>query len=479
MRAAKILIACCFAVTAVGVQLRQKKPSSPDIYLVTIDTLRADHVHCYGYERVQTPALDGLAKDGIRFAQAFTPSPITNTSHTTILTGLLPSSHGVTDFAVPLAAVHPTWAELLKQKGYHTAAFIGAVILDSKSLAPGLDRGFDFYDNFPEHPLTKSRFGRVERRGMDVVQHAEKWMNAHPAGPHFVWVHLYDPHDPYEPPPPYSEKYKDHLYDGEIAFADSALGRFLNYLKEQHWYEGALIIVVGDHGEGLGEHGEDTHGIFLYDLRSDPGEIRNAYVPWDSTVQKLRKELAKLSAKAAGKPSAAAVAPSTTDELRALGYLSTADARSSTDVPEPSLLPDPKDKVEEQNLLHVAMMASEDGQTAKARTALEKLLRLDNRSEIGLSQLGRLEMESENYTKAALYLGRACEVNPQNATIAYDYGRALELSGVLVGARYALQASLKLNPKQLAARLLLGQIWLKSNDPKAAEDEFEAALPLQ
>jgi len=550
-----------------------------DVFLITIDTLRSDHVGCYGYQWIQTPTIDQLAKQGIRFAQAFTPSPITNTSHASILTGLLPSSHGVSDFGVPLTADHSTLAELLEKRGYQTAAFIGSIILDSKTLAPGLDRGFEFYDNFPEKTETKSRWGRLERRGMDVVQRAETWLDGHRTGPHFVWVHLYDPHDPYEPPPPYSERYKDHLYDGEIAFADSALGRFLNYLKEQHWYEGALIIVVGDHGEGLGEHGEDTHGIFLYDstthvplivklpneqeadkvveeqarttdilptilellgipapesldgtslksallgteapsrtvlgetdyplrfgwaplrsvrkdafkfieaprpelydLRSDPGEIRNAYVPWDSTVQKLRKELAKLSAKAAGKPSAAAVAPSTTDELRALGYLSTADARSSTDVPEPSLLPDPKDKVEEQNLLHVAMMASEDGQTAKARTALEKLLRLDNRSEIGLSQLGRLEMESENYTKAALYLGRACEVNPQNATIAYDYGRALELSGVLVGARHALQASLKLNPKQLAARLLLGQIWLKSNDPKAAEDEFEAALLLQ
>jgi len=550
-----------------------------DVFLITIDTLRSDHVGCYGYQWIQTPTIDQLAKQGIRFAQAFTPSPITNTSHASILTGLLPSSHGVSDFGVPLTADHSTLAELLEKRGYQTAAFIGSIILDSKTLAPGLDRGFEFYDNFPEKTETKSRWGRLERRGMDVVQRAETWLDGHRTGPHFVWVHLYDPHDPYEPPPPYSEKYKDHLYDGEIAFADSALGRFLNYLKEQHWYEGALIIVVGDHGEGLGEHGEDTHGIFLYDstthvplivklpneqeagkvveeqarttdilptilellgipapesldgtslksallgteapsrtvlgetdyplrfgwaplrsvrkdafkfieaprpelydLRSDPGEIRNAYVPWDSTVQKLRKELAKLSAKAAGKPSAAAVAPSTTDELRALGYLSTADARSSTDVPEPSLLPDPKDKVEEQNLLHVAMMASEDGQTAKARTALEKLLRLDNRSEIALSQLGRLEMESENYTKAALYLGRACEVNPQNATIAYDYGRALELSGDLVGARHALQASLKLNPKQLAARLLLGQIWLKSNDPKAAEDEFEAALLLQ
>src|SRR5439155_1124228 len=111
---------------------------------------------------------------------------------------------------------------------------------------------------------TKSRWGRLERRGMDVVQRAETWLDGHRTGPHFVGGHLYDPHDPYEPPPPYSERYKDHLYDGEIAFADSALGRFLNYLKEQHWYEGALIIVVGDHGEGLEEHGEDTHGIFLY-----------------------------------------------------------------------------------------------------------------------------------------------------------------------------------------------------------------------
>src|SRR5215470_14280361 len=156
------------------------KPAHPNVFLITIDTLRADHVHCYGYDKIQTPTLDGLAADGVRFIEAFTPSPITNTSHTTILTGLLPSSHGVTDFAVPLAPNHVTWAELLKGKGYHTAAFIGAVILDAKSLAPGLDRGFDFYDNFPEHTGTKSRWGRVERRGMDVVQHAEAWLTKHP-----------------------------------------------------------------------------------------------------------------------------------------------------------------------------------------------------------------------------------------------------------------------------------------------------------
>src|SRR5579859_1332953 len=239
--------------------------SAPDVYLITIDTLRADHVHCYGDDQIQTPALDSIAQDGIRFTQAFTPSPITNTAHTSILTGLLPSVHGVTDFGIPLAKTIPTWAELLKQNGYQTAAFIGAVILDSRTLAPGLDRGFDYYDNFPSDPPETKHWGRVERRGEDVVHRAEAWMDGHPAKPRFVWVHLYDPHDPYEPPPPFAQIYKDRLYDGEIAYADSALGHLLTYLKRQNRYNPSLIVVVGDHGEGLGEHGEQTHGIFLYD----------------------------------------------------------------------------------------------------------------------------------------------------------------------------------------------------------------------
>src|SRR6202022_5158892 len=123
----------------------------------------------------ETPALDAIAADGVRFTQAFTHSPITNTSHITILTGLLPSVHGVTDFAVPLSPQHVTAAELLKKRGYQTAAFIGAVILDSNTLAPGLDRGFDFYDNFPSDSSESKHWGRVERRGEDVVHRAENW----------------------------------------------------------------------------------------------------------------------------------------------------------------------------------------------------------------------------------------------------------------------------------------------------------------
>src|ERR1700676_3452226 len=250
-------------------QTSARKPSprtsSPDVFLITIDTLRADHLGCYGYKQIETPALDLLAADGIRFTQAFTHSPITNTSHITILTGLLPSVHGVTDFGVPLSPQHVTAAELLKKRGYQTAAFIGAVILDSTPLAPGADRGCDFSDTFPAKTEAKQRWGRVERRGMEVVAHAEAWFQKHRTGPHFVWVHLYDPHDPYEPPLPFSEKYKDHLYDGEIAYAVSAVAHWIAFLKKAGVYHNAIIIVTGDHGEGLGEHGEETHGLFLYD----------------------------------------------------------------------------------------------------------------------------------------------------------------------------------------------------------------------
>jgi arylsulfatase A-like enzyme/Flp pilus assembly protein TadD len=556
------------------------KKSQTDIFLITIDTLRADHVHCYGYSQGETPALDGLAKAGIRFDQAVTPSPLTNTSHTSILTGLLPSVHGVTDFAVPLAPTHKTWAELLKQRGYHTAAFIGAAILD-KTLAPGLDRGFDFYDNFPAHTQNKSRWGRLERRGMVVVQRAEAWLNRHPAGPHFVWVHLYDPHDPYEPPPPYLRAYKDRLYDGEIAYADSALGHFLRYLKRRNWYSQALIVAVSDHGEGLGEHHEDTHGIFLYDttllvplimklpggrhagkvvapqvrtldllptvldllglaepdkldgqslraylegeqaagrtaygetdyplhfgwaplrsireegfkfieaprpelynLNSDPQEGHDQYVPWDPTVQKLRGALAELRTKlpAPQQASAGAVSKGTTDELRALGYLGPADALGSTNVPEPSLLPDPKDKIQEQNLLHAAMLASEDGRADDARSALSKILQEDPKSPTALLQLGELELDSGNNTKAVYYLKRAQEVRPDDAAAAFYHGQALSRIPDLDGARAALEKSLQLQPGQFRARLLLGEVFLKLENPQAAEDQLQAALLLE
>ncbi len=584
MQAAKrLIILWVMWAASLSAQSAQPSTSQPDVFLVTIDTIRADHVHCYGYGPIQTPALDSLAKDGVLFAQAFTPSPITNASHTSILTGLLPSTHGVTDFAVRLASTFPVWADLLKKQGYHTGAFIGSVILDSQNFAPGLDRGFDFYDNFPKVAQNKSRWGRLERRGRDVAQHAETWLSSHPAGPHFVWVHFYDPHDPYDPPPPYSQIYKDRLYDGEIVYADSALADFLAYLKKKGWYENSIVIVVGDHGEGLGEHHEETHGIFLYDstmhvpliikfrgqrragrvveaqvrttdilptviellkisppkrldgeslipylalagtsettgrtvfgetdypmrfgwaplrsvrgegfkfieaprpefydLRSDPRELTNNYAPWEATVQKFRALLADLRSKMPPRPTfAGAVSPSTIDELKALGYLSRADAGSSTNVPEPSLLPDPKDKIEEQNLLHKAMIATEDGRSSEARAVLEKVLELDPKTPTALRQLGELELHAGDYAKAAEHLKHAREIRPDDAMAAFYEGQALNGEGDLAGARESLEASLKLTPSRFPARLLLGQVYLGLKDTKAAEDQFEAALLMQ
>jgi len=581
VKALYALAICCLTSPSIG-QAAPKKTVRPNVFLVTIDTLRADHVHCYGYQRVETPAIDALASDGFRFAQAFTPSPITNTSHTSIFTGLMPSTHGVTDFAVPLSPAHPTWAELLHKQGYNTAAFIGAVILDSKSLAPGLDRGFDFYDNFPERSPTKSRRDRVERRGMVVVQHAEAWLSAHPTGAHFVWVHLYDPHDPYEPPAPYSQIYKDHLYDGEIAYADSALANFIAYLKKHDWYANSVIVVVGDHGEGLGEHHEDTHGIFLYDstthvpliiklaaapagdkskvidaqvrttdilptvldlvgapdlqekdgeslkayfagsepaartvfgetdyplrfgwaplrsvraegikfieaprpelydLHRDAGELDNKYEPWSVQVQKSRGMLAALRPnKPPPESSRSAVGEGTINELKALGYLGSADAGSATNVPEPFLLPDPKDRIEELNLLHAAMIASADNRAAEARQSLEKVLQLNPKSPTALRDLGELELHAGDYAKAAQHLKEAMEVRPDDASVAFHQGQALEKIHDLAGARDALETSLKLLPGRFQARLLLGQVYLALKDAKAAEDQFEAALLLQ
>jgi choline-sulfatase len=268
-----VLMGCFVAPAALRCQSQAPEafspPASPPaIFLVSIDTLRADHVGCYGDRNIQTPALDGLAADGIRFASAFTASPITNPSHASILTGLLPAHHGVRGFGVAPAPGITTLAEVLKARGYSTAAFIGSVILDSRGLAPGFDRGFEYYDHFPDNlPPTASRYGRLERRGMEVEHRAEAWIirSQAEARPMFVWIHFYDPHDPYDPPEPYRTEYAGRLYDGEIAYADSALGRLVSFLRKQGLYDTSTIIVVGDHGEGLGEHGEETHGIFLYD----------------------------------------------------------------------------------------------------------------------------------------------------------------------------------------------------------------------
>jgi arylsulfatase A-like enzyme len=255
---------------------------APNIVFITVDTTRADRMGFLGNAHGLTPNLDLVARQGVVFERAYSQAPLTPVSHATIFTGTYPQFHTVTDFGHPLPALLPYIPEILQKSGYHTAAFIGSLILDPKaSMAPGFDRGFDFFDaGFRiKRDRDEDRYQTVERRAGDVVGHAITWLNKNRQPPFFIWVHLYDPHAPYDPPPPYDKRFSDP-YEGEIAYADASLGKLFTYLRQRGLYEHTLLVMMSDHGESLGAHGESMHGIFLYDetiqvplLFKLPGEL--------------------------------------------------------------------------------------------------------------------------------------------------------------------------------------------------------------
>ena len=255
-----LLIASFFLVCS-GL-LAEVKPA-PNVVVITIDTLRADHLGCYGYKQIRTPNIDALASDGVRFERAYTPVPVTLPAHTVIFTGTYPMLSGMHDFSGnKLNPSQPTLASILKQHGYTTGAVIGSAVLDSRF---GLNQGFDFYyDHFDFNRLQESNLEEMERPGDAVADVALDWLGKNHSAKFFLWMHLYDPHYPYRPPVPYSEQYKDRPYDGEIAFADAQVGRLIAFLKANGLYRNTIIVLSGDHGESLGEHGEKTHGFFIY-----------------------------------------------------------------------------------------------------------------------------------------------------------------------------------------------------------------------
>ena len=238
-----------------------------NVIVITLDTTRADRMGFLGSTRGLTPNLDALARQSAVFIRAYCQVPLTTPSHATILTGTYPQFNHVSDLGSPLENDLPYVPEILRRHGYRTAAFVGSQVLDPKSAsAPGFDRGFDTYDApFHARRPGDDRYHSIERRGMEVVAHALEWLNRHPHGPFFLWLHFYDPHDPYDPPPPFKARFASSPYDGEIAYVDSAVGRLLAGLRTRGLYEHTLLVVVADHGEAFGEHGELSHGLFLYD----------------------------------------------------------------------------------------------------------------------------------------------------------------------------------------------------------------------
>jgi arylsulfatase A-like enzyme/tetratricopeptide (TPR) repeat protein len=239
------------------------------LIIVTIDTLRADRLGAYGNTTIPTPNFDRIAAEGVRAIDASTHVPITRPAHTSLLTGRYPAEHGIRDnISLPLAADVPTLAETLKGQGFATAAFVSSFVLSTQS---GLNRGFDHYDDAFKKGTTDEimLFSSLQRRGDDTLSRVEEWLDSRPpdvqAKRTALWVHLYDPHDPYEPPEPFASKFADRPYDGEVAWTDTLLGRLRASLEARKMWDNALVIITADHGEALGEHDETGHGFFTYE----------------------------------------------------------------------------------------------------------------------------------------------------------------------------------------------------------------------
>lgn len=252
----------CFALVLIGCGHPQATGSAEgfNLLLITIDTVRADHVGAWGYREAETANMDALAAAGVRLADVSTPVPLTTPAHASILTGLLPPHHGIrTNGGDRLDDTTPDLATILGAAGYRTGAFIGASVLDHRF---GLARGFATYDD--EIPFDPHAGLDAERPGRVVADRALAWLGQESSRPFFAWIHLYDAHTPYRPPEPYRTRFAAHSYDGEIAEVDHQIGRLLEWLQQSRNASRTVVVIAADHGEGLGDHGELTHGLLLY-----------------------------------------------------------------------------------------------------------------------------------------------------------------------------------------------------------------------
>ncbi len=584
----------------------------PNVLLITVDTLRADHLGVYGYDRVETPNIDRLARNGTRFERAIAHAPLTLPSHVSILTGTLPPTHGVRNngFRFPDTGP-PTLAEILKKAGYRTGAFIGAFPLDSRF---GLGRGFEVYDDLYGTRNASRDLTFVERKADDVNAKALTWIESRRGERFFAWVHYFDPHAPYEPPPPYASAYRGHEYDGEIAYTDAAIGRLLGRLGDWGLTGRTLIVLTGDHGESLGEHEEATHGIFvydatlrvplvfagagsvpagkvvsrpvgsvdivptvlailgilpppsvqgvsllplmrseaqttggeayieslsgwldrrwaplqgirssewkfieapqpeLYDLKSDPGELKNVISAHPNEAKRLRATLQKIlragpSPAAAKATTPAAMSPETRDKLRALGYLAGRTAAASAGSP-----PDPKMMMALDSRFNAAVLASEAGQLEAADLAfrdvldkqpdfvqayeygaynlykmgrldeavalLRKGLSLDLATAPLLSRLGLYEQEAGRLEASVAALEQALSLEANDAEAHNDLGVSLFKQGALERAAAEFERTIALSPDNAMAFNNLGNVRLALKDYDAAAAAYRTAVVL-
>jgi choline-sulfatase len=563
------------------------KPAN--IVLITLDTTRADRMGFLNSKSGLTPNLDSLAHLSAVFSRAYAHVPLTTPSHATILTGTFPQFNRVSDLGSPLDEALPYLPDILRQHGYRTAAFVGSQVLDPKGGgAPGFNRGFDTY-NAPFHTrgLGEDRYASVERRGMMVVDSALAWLRKRSEGPFFVWLHFYDPHDPYDPPPPFNSR-DISPYDGEIAYMDSAIGTLLAGLRSQGQFDQTIIVVVADHGEAFGEHGERSHGVFLYDetlhvplvlkmpasasrahidarvglvditptllqavgiappasmqgesllglmrassgagtaARSNsPGNDRPEYAETDypyrafgwsslrswragkylyvdaprpelydqlldpTAAHNLVKETPGVAATMAAQleefrrktartgTAEAILTPHQVEQLQALGYVSSGSNTPESEQKERG--PDPKDKVEIANLLHQALLETEEEHYREAIPLFEQILKAEPNLPLANLQLGRAWNRLQEYAKATPYLQRAVALTPKSSEAHFELGGALGEIGDAAGSANQMEEAVGLDPSSDELHFRLGSAYEEIDRIDDAIKQYRAALSL-
>lgn len=286
----RLVLALATVCAAVACGGRPERVDRPNVLLVTLDTTRADHLGAYGATKAATPVFDALAREGALFERAWTVTPLTSPAHASVMTGVYPQAHGVRNngrFRLPDDAA--TLAEAFASAGYRTAGFVGAFPVGRQF---GFAQGFATFDD--DFGSGVRGGARVERSAEEVNRRALPWLSAAASegAPFFAWIHYYDAHEPYEPPAPYASTFRDRPYDGEVAFVDAQLGRVVEALRKAGVLDRTIVVVAGDHGEGLGEHGERTHGLLIYEpMIHVPLAVR---APWAVPQGTRRRDLASL-----------------------------------------------------------------------------------------------------------------------------------------------------------------------------------------
>jgi arylsulfatase A-like enzyme/Tfp pilus assembly protein PilF len=531
-----------------------------------------------GSARGLTPQLDGFARNGVVFEHSYSQAPLTPVSHATILTGTYPRFHGVRDFGARLPDSPPYLPAIFRAHGYRTAAFVSSIILDPQNgFAPGFERGFDIYDaGFHRGKRGEPRNGSIQRSGEETVTRALAWLHRHPQGPVFLWVHIWDAHDPYDPPAPFKERFANAPYDACIAYVDGTVGKLLAGLRSAGIFDDSLIAVMSDHGESLGEHGENTHGVFLYDstirvplvikfpnakfakqrvlaranladvaptvleaiqmpipaamqgqslialigakdvpdrasfaeneyphrgfgwssleaLRTesflfvkapqpelynqleDPSEKVNLYEKNKLAAVRMAIQLDRFEKRvAANVPETAGTSldPQSVEKLRALGYMASSSANSS------SKGEDPKIHIQVSNDLHDANLRIEEGKQTTAIPLLERVVAEDPLIPHAQYFLGVAYKETRQYDKAILHLNKAIQLVPDSMMGHYEMALALYEKGDLQTAATHLEIVVAHSPDWTDARFSLAAIYARVDHVPEAMTHLDVTLQL-